>query len=145
MSERTIDQRAALAAKLCELRRGLKMTLEDVERVTDGAVAVEYLKRLEKCEVPFPSPHILFYLAGAYNCPYEKLMELIGHTVPKKKTWPIDDLPRAREIIAELLKLRKNAEGQIGWRDPKRGDAVVDEIRAKHIWLLEELEKILNP
>lgn len=58
---------------------------------------------------------------------------------------PADDLKRSREIVAELLLLRKNAEGQIGWRSPKRAEAVVDEIRAKHIWLIEELEKILNP
>lgn len=144
-AERSLEQRAALAAKLCELRRGLKMTLEDVGRVTDNAVAVDYLMRLEKCEVPFPAPHILFYLASAYTYPYEKLMVLIGHIVPKKQAWPADDLKRAREIVSELLLLRKNAEGQIGWRAPSRGEAIVDHIRAKHIWLIEELEKILNP
>lgn len=90
MSERPIDQRRALGAKLCVLRRGLGMTLDQVEHETGGTVAVEYLRRLESGTVPFPSPHILFALAGAYVFPYEKLMELIGHTVPRKRRYPAD-------------------------------------------------------
>jgi len=84
---------------------------------------------------------------GAEQLAREFMEHVIGQTqaVVSKLKLPPDDLKRSREIVAELLLLRKNAEGQIGWRSPKRAEAVVDEIRAKHIWLIEELEKILNP
>lgn len=51
-------------------------------------------------------------------------------------------LSEAREAFTELLKLRKNCEGDIGWRG--KPSAVVDNIRVKHILLIEGALTKLN-
>lgn len=76
----------ALGAYLKSVRTGLDLSLREVEEATDKHVSNAYLSQLENGRIAKPSPHILHALAGAYNVPYEKLMERAGYIAPAPVT-----------------------------------------------------------
>jgi len=73
---------AALGAYLKSVRDGLKLSLREVETATDNQVSNPYLSQLENGKIAKPSPHILHALSGAYQIPYERLMERAGYVPP---------------------------------------------------------------
>jgi transcriptional regulator with XRE-family HTH domain len=104
-----------LGAYLNSLRKGLGMSLRDVEEATNNEVSNAYLSQLETGKITKPSPNILYALATLYGVSYAKLMERAGYVSPSTKvekragnrhgraaTFAVDNLTAEEE--AELLK-----------------------------------------
>ena len=72
----------SLGDYLKAVRLGLKMTLRDVEKATQGDVSNAYLSQLENAKIESPSPHILYALSQAYKVSYQSLMARAGYVVP---------------------------------------------------------------
>jgi transcriptional regulator with XRE-family HTH domain len=90
------------------VRRGLDLSLRDVEEATNKEVSNAYLSQLENGKIAKPSPHVLFSLSEALRVPYEDLMERAGYIAPSSKredgekhgraaTFAIDNLTREEE------------------------------------------------
>ena len=71
-----------LGSYLKSVRRGLAMSLRNVEEATGAEVSNAYLSQLESGKVRKPSPHILYALSTALAVPYEDLMERAGYIAP---------------------------------------------------------------
>jgi transcriptional regulator with XRE-family HTH domain len=98
---------------LNSVRRGLDLSLREVEEKTKKDVSNAYLSQLENGKIEKPSPHILHSLSIALNISYEDLMERAGYIKPATEraagakhgnaaTFAIDNLTVEEE--AELLK-----------------------------------------
>jgi transcriptional regulator with XRE-family HTH domain len=72
----------SLGDYLKTVRLGLKMTLRDVEKATQGDISNAYLSQLENSKIENPSPHILHALSQAYKVSYKSLMTRAGYVVP---------------------------------------------------------------
>src|SRR5262249_50309963 len=72
----------SLGDYLKSVRLGLKMTLRDVEKATQGDVSNAYLSQLENGKIENPSPHILYALSQAYKISYKSLMTRAGYVAP---------------------------------------------------------------
>lgn len=101
------------------VRRGLDMSLRDVEEATNKEVSNPYLSQLENGKITKPSPHILYSLSQALHVPYEELMERAGYIAPSSKredstkhgraaTFAIDNLTQDEEtaLLEHLAYLR---------------------------------------
>ena len=97
-----------LGPYLNSARRGLALSLRNVEDATGGEVSNAYLSQLESGKVQKPSPHILYALSTALAVPYEDLMERAGYIVPsgtrpsgakhgRVATYAIEDLTEEEE------------------------------------------------
>ncbi len=71
-----------LGQYLNSVRRGLDLSLRDVEEATGKEVSNAYLSQLETGKIRKPSPHILYALSTALAVPYEDLMERAGYIAP---------------------------------------------------------------
>ena len=71
-----------LGQYLNSVRRGLDLSLRDVEEATGREVSNAYLSQLETGKIRKPSPHILYALSTALAVPYEDLMERAGYIAP---------------------------------------------------------------
>lgn len=78
-AERTPNR---LGSYLKSVRRGLAMSLRNVEEATGGEVSNAYLSQLESGKIRKPSPHILYSLSTALAVTYEDLMERAGYIAP---------------------------------------------------------------
>ena len=56
----------------------LKLSLRDVETLTNGAVSNAYLSQIETGKIRRPSAHVVNVLAQALSVPMETLMEQYG-------------------------------------------------------------------
>ena len=112
-----------LGSYINSVRRGLGLSLREVEVATDNEVSNAYLSQLENGKIVKPSPHILFSLSRALGVSYEGLMERAGYIAPSSKrsdnvkhgraaTFAIDNLTKEEE--AELLEHL----GYLRWRRP---------------------------
>lgn len=72
----------SLGDYLKTVRLGLKMTLRDVEKATQGDVSNAYLSQIENGKIENPSPHILHSLSQVYQVSYQSLMARAGYVVP---------------------------------------------------------------
>jgi HTH-type transcriptional regulator, competence development regulator len=68
-----------LGEHLAAIRADRKLSLRQVEDLTNKQVSNPYLSQIETGKVKQPSPNTLFVLAGVYNSSYEKMMELAGY------------------------------------------------------------------
>ena len=73
-----------LGSYLNSTRRGLALSLRDVEEATGREVSNAYLSQLESGKIRKPSPHILYALSTALSVPYEDLMERAGYIAPSR-------------------------------------------------------------
>jgi len=73
-----------LGQYLSSIRRDRKMTLRQVEQITNKDVSNAYLSQIENDKIKQPSPNVLYALAEIYKIDYEKLMEMAGHIAPAK-------------------------------------------------------------
>lgn len=73
MSEFTIGE------FLKSLRHRDRLTLRQVEKLSEGRVSNAYLSQIETGKIKKPSPKILFALATVFKIPYDRLMDLAGH------------------------------------------------------------------
>ena len=71
-----------LATFLAEARRKAGLTLRAVEKQT--GISNAYLSQLEHGKIQVPAPNNLHKVADLYRVPYELLMELAGHPVPRR-------------------------------------------------------------
>jgi transcriptional regulator with XRE-family HTH domain len=71
----------SLGPFLVEARKKAGLTLRAVEKET--GISNAYLSQLEHGKIQVPAPQNLHKLAELYLVPYELLMELAGHPVPK--------------------------------------------------------------
>ncbi|MCP1848114.1 MULTISPECIES: helix-turn-helix domain-containing protein [unclassified Bradyrhizobium] len=77
--ERINDEaRPELGKFLKDIRESRRMTLRDVERVTDGKVSNGYLSQLENGGIGKPSAVMLHRLSAVYAIDYGTLMERAG-------------------------------------------------------------------
>ncbi|MDD2542724.1 MAG: helix-turn-helix transcriptional regulator [Desulfuromonadaceae bacterium] len=79
-----IAVKLTLGQYLSSIRRDRKMTLRQVEQITDKEVSNAYLSQIENDKIKQPSPNVLYALAEIYKIDYEKLMEMAGHIAPAK-------------------------------------------------------------
>jgi HTH-type transcriptional regulator, competence development regulator len=70
-----------LGTFLAAARNKLGMSLRSVEKQT--GISNAYLSQLEHGKIQVPAPQNLHKVAELYKVPYELLMELAGHPVPK--------------------------------------------------------------
>jgi HTH-type transcriptional regulator, competence development regulator len=70
-----------LGTFLAEARNKSGLTLRAVEKET--GISNAYLSQLEHGKILVPAPQNLHKLSALYRVPYELLMELAGHPVPK--------------------------------------------------------------
>lgn len=68
-----------LGQYLASIRTDRKMTLRDVEEVTNKQVSNAYLSQIENDRIRKPSPNILHSLAETYAISFENLMEKAGY------------------------------------------------------------------
>ena len=73
-----------LGQYLNSVRRGLNISLREVEETTGKEVSNAYLSQLETGKIRKPSPHILYALSTALAVPYEDLMERAGYIAPNR-------------------------------------------------------------
>ena len=111
MGEKSADdarENTSLAEYLKSVRRGLDLSLREVEELTEKEVSNAYLSQLENAKILKPSPHVLYALSEAYRIPYDGLMEKAGYIAPSAKrhdnqkhgraaTFAIDNLTKAEE------------------------------------------------
>jgi transcriptional regulator with XRE-family HTH domain len=110
---------SSLGNYINSIRRGLDLSLRDVEEATNKEVSNDYLSQLENGKIAKPSPHILYSLSQALNVKYETLMERAGYIVPASEsedgrkhgraaTFAIDNLTRDEEkaLLEHLAYLR---------------------------------------
>jgi transcriptional regulator with XRE-family HTH domain len=76
---------ANLGAYINSVRRGLNMSLRDVEEATNKEVSNAYLSQLENGKISKPSPHILYSLSRVLNVAYEELMRRAGYIAPSSE------------------------------------------------------------
>src|SRR5690349_12921780 len=76
---------ANLGAYINSVRRGLDMSLRDVEEATNKEVSNAYLSQLENGKISKPSPHILYSLASVLKVEYEELMRRAGYIAPSTR------------------------------------------------------------
>ena len=69
----------SLGKYLAAVRADRKMTLRQVEEVSDDEISNAYLSQLENDKISKPSPNILYTLSNIYNVEYDRLMELAGY------------------------------------------------------------------
>ena len=81
-SPRNVGEPDRLGQYLKSVRRGLNLSLRDVEEATGKEVSNAYLCQLETGKIRKPSPHILYALSTALAIPYEDLMERAGYIAP---------------------------------------------------------------
>lgn len=127
------SDRGPLGQYLWDLRHAAKMSLREVEEVSE--VSNAYVSQLETGKVSKPSPDVLHRLADTYaarlprkgpvTSSFEKMMELAGHIMPQKPDGARKGrLPTfvAEELTAEeedellkylaFLRMRKGAGGK---------------------------------
>ena len=90
------------------VRRGLSLSLRDVEAATGGEVSNAYLSQLETGKIQKPSPHILFSLSIALSLHYEDLMERAGYIAPN--TERDDDAKHGRAATFSIENLTAEEE-----------------------------------
>jgi HTH-type transcriptional regulator, competence development regulator len=69
----------SLGKYLAAVRADRKMTLRQVEEVSDNEISNAYLSQLENDKISKPSPNILHTLSNIYSVEYDRLMELAGY------------------------------------------------------------------
>lgn len=74
-----------LGQYLASIRLDRKLSLRQVEEMTNREVSNAYLSQLETGKIQQPSPHVLNTLAEIYNVDYVGLMDLAGY-LPAVKT-----------------------------------------------------------
>ena len=80
-----------LGTFLALARSDMGLTLRAVESQT--GISNAYLSQLEHGKIRTPAPQYLYKLAELYRLPYELLMELAGHPVPKSETSTLVQTP----------------------------------------------------
>lgn len=118
-SPKTAPNASSLGSYIKSVRRGLDLSLRDVEEATNKEVSNAYLSQLENGKIAKPSPHVLYSLSQALHVRYEALMERAGYIAPasakktgekhgKAATFAIDDLTREEEnaLLEHLAYLR---------------------------------------
>ena len=113
-----------LGSFLKSVRRGLAMSLRNVEEATGGEVSNAYLSQLESGKVRKPSPHILYALSTALAVPYEDLMERAGYIAPSSSRPPGTKHGRVatyaiENLTAEEEKALRDHLGYIRWQRNK--------------------------
>mgnify|MGYP000228779327 CR=1 FL=1 len=73
------EKPSTLGEYLKTLRTGAKLSLRDVEDLTDREVSNPYLSQLENDKISKPSPNILHTLSNVYRASYATLMEKAGY------------------------------------------------------------------
>ena len=74
-----------LGQYLASIRTDRKMTLRDVEEVTNKQGSNAYLSQIENDRIRKPSPNILHSLAETYAISFENLMEKAGYLMSSSK------------------------------------------------------------
>jgi HTH-type transcriptional regulator, competence development regulator len=92
-----------LGEYLNSVRRGLDLSLRDVEESTKKEVSNAYLSQLENGKIEKPSPHILHSLSIALNVQYEDLMERAGYLKPSSERASDSKHGRAATFAIENL------------------------------------------
>ncbi len=77
-----------LGQYLASIRTDRRLTLRQVEQLTDKDVSNAYLSQIENDKIKQPSPNVLYALAEIYKIDYENLMEMAGHIRPTKSRGP---------------------------------------------------------
>lgn len=80
-----VGTKLALGNYLASIRADRGMTLREVEQATEKQVSNAYLSQIEKGKIGKPSPNILNALADLYKIDFERLMEMSGYVVARKK------------------------------------------------------------
>ncbi|MEM7224455.1 MAG: helix-turn-helix transcriptional regulator [Pseudomonadota bacterium] len=95
-----------LGTFLASTRNKLGLTLRAVEKRT--GISNAYLSQLEHGRIGMPAPQNLHKLAEVYRLPYELLMELAGHPVPRAET--ANAKPRLDSFSARIGSVTKEEE-----------------------------------
>ncbi len=75
-----------LATFVSQARGNAGLTLRAVEKET--GISNAYLSQLEHGKIQTPAPQNLHKLASLYRVPYEILMQLAGHPIPRPSSDP---------------------------------------------------------
>ena len=115
---------SALGQHLAAIRSDRKMSLRQVEELTNKAVSNAYLSQIENGKIQQPSPNILHELARVYKTSYEQLMEIGGYIVSKHApnsahgraaTFAALNLTEAEETeLLEYIKFKRSLKEKIG-------------------------------
>lgn len=88
-------------------RNKVGMTLRAVEKQT--GISNAYLSQLEHGKIQTPAPQNLHKLAELYKVPYELLMELAGHPVPKGSAAAAPAIDAVASRIGEVTREEEDA------------------------------------
>lgn len=67
---------------LRQRREAMRLTLRDVERITDGKISNSYLSQLENGKIKEPSAHVAQILAATYSVPIEDMLRWLTRAEP---------------------------------------------------------------
>lgn len=98
---------APLGKYLKRLREARALSLREVEGET--GVSNAFLSQVESGKARRPSPAVLYKLAGFYDVPYEKLMELAGYPVPGGETPTLDSAPAVFKRLGQITEEEEHA------------------------------------
>jgi HTH-type transcriptional regulator, competence development regulator len=111
-----------LGKHLAAIREDRRLSLRQVEELTNKLVSNAYLSQIEKGKIQQPSPNILHALAQAYKTSYEQLMQLAGYINAKHTkgaahgraaTFAALNLTEAeQQELIEYLKFRRSLAGK---------------------------------
>ena len=100
-----------LGQYLASIRLDRKMSLRQVEEVSNKEVSNAYLSQLETGKIQQPSPNVLNTLASIYEIDYIQLMELAGY-LPAAKARQSSERHGRIATFAEH-NLSQDEEGQL--------------------------------
>jgi len=86
MAQSPIDERESdrLGDFLKNVRQAKRLTLRQVEELSEKEISNAYLSQLENHKITKPSPNILYKLAEIYGVSYEDVMSRAGYIVADK-------------------------------------------------------------
>lgn len=88
---------------LKSVRNAKRMTLRQVEEVSDQEISNAYLSQLENNKIAKPSPNILHKLSDVYGISYESLMSRAGYIATQKKRTEGEKHGKAATFAGEHL------------------------------------------
>ena len=96
---------------LKSVRRGLGLSLREVEAATGREISNAYLSQLETGKIQKPSPHTLYTLSIALALHYEDLMERAGYIAPNAER--DDDAKHGRAATFAIENLTAEEESAL--------------------------------
>lgn len=99
-----------LGQYLASIRLDRRMSLRQVEELSNKEISNAYLSQLENGKILQPSPSVLGVLADIYGIDHMQLMRLAGYLVSKKGA--SSEVAEHRMLFAEHT-LSEDEEGQL--------------------------------